>query len=98
MQMSWMTFSISEINCFQVTCNGSNENPLVSVYLPTANWFLFVLLKLNVSKCGITVQWKRTVYEQNAKMHLVYMYKILSMQATGSVGNTFSSISKRAVY
>lgn len=47
MQMSWMTFSISEINCFQVTCNGSNENPLVSVYLSTANWFLIVLLKLN---------------------------------------------------
>lgn len=100
MQIYWVTtYSISEINWFQIMHNGSNKNPLVSGYLPKANWFLFALFKLNVSKCGITVQIKKkNGYEQNAKMHLIYMYKMLALQATALVGYTFSSISRHTVY
>lgn len=66
MQIYWVTtYSISEINWFQIMHNGSNKNPLVSGYLPKANWFLFALFKLNVSKCGITVQIKKKKMDMN---------------------------------
>lgn len=41
---------------------------------------------------------KKNGYEQNAKMHLIYMYKMLALHATALVGYTFSSISRHTVY
>lgn len=54
-------------------CNGSNKNPFVPGYLPKANWFLFALFKLNVSKCGITVQIKKKWIWTKCKKCISYL-------------------------